>query len=110
MKIVNVLVLLMSFNIANAMDGVFDRSAEVDQYVAQLNSTATQEELIPSVRAIHISGIGDERLAKALADRLLRDVPNLEKQYGAWMVRALASTGAPFAKDTLGRVVKLRDV
>ena len=110
MKIVNVLVLLMSFNIANAMDGVFDRSAEVDQYVAQLNSTATQEELIPSVRAIHISGIGDERLAKAIAGRLLRDLPNLEKQYGAWMVRALASTGAPFAKDTLGRVVKLRDV
>ncbi len=106
MKIVNVLGLLLSFNLANAMDGAFDRSAEVDQYVAHLNSTATQEQLIPTARAIHISGIGDERLAKAIADRLLRDLPHLETQYGAWMVRALASTGEPIAKDTLTQVGK----
>ncbi len=104
MKIVNVLGLLLAFNLAHAMDGVFDRSAEVDQYVAQLSSTATQEQLVPTARAIHISGIGDERLAKAISDRLLRDASHLDTQYGAWMVRALASTGDPIAKDTLAKV------
>lgn len=110
MKIVNVLGLLLAFNLANAMDGVFDRSAEIDQYIAQINGTATQEELIPTARAIHISGIGDERLAKAIADRLLRDLPHLETQYGAWMVRALASTGDPIAKDTLTQVGKTTQI
>lgn len=109
-KITTVLGLLLSFNLAHAMDGVFDRSAEIDQYIAQLSGNATQEELVPTVRAIHISGIGDERLAKAISDRLLRDASHLDTQYGAWMVRALASTGDPIAKDTLTQVGKTTQV
>jgi hypothetical protein len=92
------------------MDGVFDRSAEVNEYVAQLNSNATQEQLVPTARAIHISGLGDERLAKAISDRLLRDGANLDKQYGSWMVRALASTGDPIAKETITAVSKTRQL
>lgn len=110
MKIVNALVLLLSANLATAMDGVFDRSAEVDQYVAQLNSNATQDQLVPTARAIHISGLGDERLATAISDRLLRDVGNLDKQYGAWMVRALASTGDPIAKETISKISKTKQM
>lgn len=106
MKITKVLGLMLALNTAHAMDGVFDRSAEIDQYIAQLNSTATQEALIPTARAIHISGIGDERLAKAISDRLLRDAAHLDTQFGAWMVRALASTGDPLAKDTLAELGK----
>lgn len=103
LKITCVPGLLLSFNLASAMDGEFDRSSEITQYIAQLNSNATQEELIPTARAIHISGIGDERLAKTIADRLLRE-PKLETQFGAWMVRALASTGDPSAKDVLTQI------
>ena len=104
LKIPVLMGLLLSFNAANAMDGVFDRSAEIDQYIAQLNSKTTQDELVPTARAIHISGISDERLAKAIADRLLHDLPKLDTQFGAWMVRALASTGDPIAKDALVQV------
>lgn len=109
MKIVSALGLLLACNLANAMEGVFDRSAEIDQYVAQLNGTATQAELITTSRAIYISGISDERLAKAITDRLLRDLPSLKSigdgdQYGAWMVKALASTGDPSAKATITKV------
>jgi hypothetical protein len=104
MKIVNALVLLLSANLANAMDGEFDRSAEIDQYVAQLNSNVTHKQLIPVARAIHISGIGDERLASAISDRLLRDIGNLDSQYGPWMIRALASTGDPIAKETISKI------
>ena len=106
---------LLAFGYAQAMEGEFDRSSEINQYITQLNSNATQEELIPTVRAIHISGIGDEQLAKAISDRLLRELPNLETQFGAWTVRALAATGEPLAKDTLEqvrkttRVVRVRD-
>lgn len=106
MKVMCALAMLLLCNLASAMDGVFDRSAEIDGYIATLNSHATQEELFPTIRAIHISGINDERLAKAIADRLLSDLPHLDKNYGAWTVRALASTGGQIAKDTL---VEVRD-
>ena len=45
MKIVSALALLLSANLANAMDGVFDRSAEINNYVTQLNSSATRNNL-----------------------------------------------------------------
>lgn len=115
MKIVKALGLLLVCNLANAMDGVFDRSAEIDQYIAQLNGTATQAELITASRAIYISGISDERLAKAITERLLRDLPHLTSlgdgdQYGVWMVKALASTGDPSAKATIAKVERSTSV
>lgn len=115
MKIANTLVLLLACNLAHAMDGVFDRSAEIDQYIAQLDRSTSNQQLITVSRAIYISGIGEERLAKAISDRLLRDLPKLTSfddsdQYGAWMVKALASTGDPIAKTTITQVQRTTTV
>jgi hypothetical protein len=92
---------------ALAMPGVFDRSAEIEQYIQQLGSDLTQEQLIDVAKPIYVSGITDERLSKAVGDRLLKDLPTLGKnsestQYAAWMVKALGSTGT----DTAATLIK----
>ncbi len=101
--------LMLSARLA-AMEGVFDRSAEVDRYIAQLNSEQSKETLIAAVaKPVYVSGIGDERLAQALSDRLMRDLPSLDAsrdsaQYGAWMVKALGSTGTELARSSIKEV------
>jgi hypothetical protein len=108
-KMVTGFALLMLSLRAVAMDGVFDRRAEVDGYIAQLNGDLSQEALIAVAKPIYVSGISDERLAQALSDRLLRDLPTLNSsrdssQYGAWMIKALGSTGTERARVTIEEV------
>ena|GEM_PF-3591498 len=112
MKIVKVLALLLLCNLANAMDGVFDRSEEVNRYVGMLGSSVGPLELIDVSKQIYVSGISDARLAKAIAERLMKDLPKItigqsdNIQYGAWMVKALAATGDPSAKEVISEVIK----
>lgn len=92
------ILLLVLTGVAHALDGNFDRSAEVAKYLdvvqngSRLNMTRAAKEL-------YVSGIDDPKLAAAISERLLRDYPTFGKtdradgQYGAWMVKALASTG-----------------
>jgi hypothetical protein len=94
---------------ALAMPGVFDRSAEIEQYIQQLGSDLTREQLIDVAKPIYVSGITDERLSKAVGDRLLKDLPTLGKnsestQYAAWMVKALGSTGTDVAAALIKEV------
>lgn len=101
--------LMLSARLA-AMEGVFDRSAEVERYVAQLDSEPSKEVLMAAVaKPIYVSGISDERLAQALSDRLMRDLPLLDAsrdsaQYGAWMVKALGSTGTELARSNIKEI------
>jgi hypothetical protein len=94
---------------AQALPGVFDRSAEIEQYIQQLNSDLTYEQLIDVAKPIYVSGISDDRLAKAIGDRLLKDLASMKKdrlstQYGAWMVKALASTGTDVAATLIEEI------
>jgi hypothetical protein len=91
-----------------AMDGVFDRSAEVDKYI-QVIGTGTRNTLTEAAREIHDADIGDARLARALRDKLQSDLPTLDPKnsvdakYRKSMVMAIASTGAmEFASDVKG--------
>jgi len=96
------LVLSVCFGNAQAMEGVFDRSAEIAHYIEQLNSDLTHEQLIAVAKPIYVSGIASEELAQAISNRLMKDIGQLDNtsnsaQYGAWMVKALGSTGTELA-------------
>ncbi len=111
MRMTKWLVVFLVFSIGRvqAMDGVFDRSAEVSRYIEQINQTQSQAEMIDVVKPIYISGIGDEKLAEALGERLLKDLPAVDSsressQYAAWMVKALSSTGTEYARRVIGEV------
>ena len=97
------------FGQAQAMDGVFDRSAEVASYIQQINNTPSQLEMIGILKPIYVSGISDEQLAHALGERLLKDLPAIDdsrtgSQYGAWLVKALGSTGTEYARQVITEV------
>ena len=90
---------------ANASEGVFDRSAEINKYV-ELMKTGDMDQLAMVSREIYGSGITDSRLATAIFDRLYRDRKdllgsNLNSQYGVFMVKALASSGTESTKEQL---------
>ncbi len=100
------LIMVISVGQAKAMEGTFDRSAEVAKYIDQINNTPTQKEMIEVAKPIYVSGISDEKLAQALGERLLKDLPIIdssrtESQYGMWMVKALSSTGTEYARQTI---------
>lgn len=101
--------LLLFIGQAHALPGVFDRSAEIEQYIQQLGSDLTYEQLIDVAKPIYVSGISDDRLAQAIGERLLKDLGSLKKdrlstQYGAWMVKALASTGTDVAANLVKEI------
>ena len=109
------IVATLCFGQSQAMEGVFDRSAEAAHYIEQINSTPSQEAMIEVLKPIYISGIGDEQLAKTLGDRLLKDLPKIDtsrtsSQYGAWMVKVLASTGSEYAGEVITEVSKRTSV
>jgi len=91
------------------MEGVFDRSAEVEKYLAVMN-TGTRGDVIAASKELYTSGISDPRLAAAASERLLRDYPTFkmnnrpDQQYGMWLVKALASFGIDEYATTLKRV------
>jgi len=93
------------------MDGVFDRSAEVEKYLPIVNEGA-RGVLLPLTKDIYVSGISDPRLAAAVNERLLRDYPTLsgrertDTQYGAWLIKALASFGSDDYKTTCAQIRK----
>jgi hypothetical protein len=93
---------------ANASDGVFDRTAEVDKYV-ELMKSGDRGQLVLVSREIYGSGISDARLANSIYERLYRDRKQLDgtrvdTQYGVFMVKALASTGLASTKEQLKAV------
>lgn len=96
--------LLMPMSGVYAMDGEFDRSAEVDKYMAALKTGSTGT-LAVAAKEISTSGIADPQLAAALKDRFLADYKTIGNDresdtYGVWMCRALASFGiADYAGD-----------
>jgi len=94
--------------IANAMDGNFDRTAEVDRYVTALKD-ANHGTSALIAREIYGSGIMDPRLAAALSEKLLREYKHLagkreDQDFGVFMVRALASCGVADYASTLKQV------
>lgn len=100
---------------AYAMDGVFDRGTETAHYIEQINTTTSQEAMIEILKPIYVSGIDDEQLAKTLGQRLLKDLPKIDNslvssQYGAWLVKALGSTGTEYARDVITEVSKRTSV
>ena len=100
------LVSAVFFAHAQAMEGVFDRSAETAKYIEQLNSDLSQEQLIAVAKPIYVSGITSEKLSQAIGDRLLKDIEKLDRtrassQYVAWMIKALGSTGTDLAAKLL---------
>lgn len=107
------LALLFSLSgLAHAMDGVFDRSVEVDKYIQALKDYP-RGTLVQVSRDIYTSGVADPRLAAAISERLLSDYTTIgsdreQSQYGVFMVKALASTGVSDYKSTLQTIVKTR--
>lgn len=105
-KTVVIVAALVGFgNSAFAMDGVFDRTAEVDKYIETIK-TGTRNTLTDTARDIRNADIGDARLAAALHDKLRSEVPTLDPKNGVdgkyrkAMVNAIASTGvAEYGKD-----------
>ncbi len=97
-------VFLMPFSGVYAMDGEFDRSAEVERYMTVLQ-TGSIGTLAVVAKEISTSGIADPQLAAALNNRLLADhkttgIDRESDTYGVWMCRALASFGiADYADD-----------
>lgn len=106
------LILFANANVtANAMEGVFDRSADIAHYIEQINSSTSMEQTIEICKSIYISGISDESLAHAIGERLLRDMKlvndsNLGSHYGGWLVKALGATGTEYARQTITEVSK----
>jgi hypothetical protein len=102
-------ILLVLTGVAHALDGNFDRSAEVAKYL-DIVQTGSRLNMTRAAKELYVSGIDDPRLAAALSERLLRDTPSLVKnnradgQYGAWMVKALASTGVEQYAATIEQV------
>lgn len=92
-----------------AMDGVFDRSAEVQKYMAIVKN-GTRGDMVVAAKDMYVSGINDAELAAAVNERLLKDYAGLklgerlDTQYGAWMVKALASFGIEQYAETLKTV------
>jgi hypothetical protein len=109
--IVAAVIAIFIFSIANSMDGVFDRSAEIEKYLEAVKS-GTRGANIDAAREIFNSGIGDERLAAALSERLLADFKRIDtlernnEEYVRWLVKALASMGIKAYEPSLARVCK----
>jgi hypothetical protein len=94
--------------VAHAMEGVFDRTEEVDKYIGVMK-TSTTGTLAVAAKEISVSGIADPRLAAALNERLLNDyrtisADRVDDTYGVWMARALASFGIADYASTLKTV------
>lgn len=100
---------LMSLtSVVHASEGTFDRTAEVDKYIA-LMGTSTTDTLAVVAKEITVAGLSDPRLAAALNERLLNDYKTLSTDrvadtYGVWMARALASFGIADYASTLQTV------
>lgn len=98
-----------------ALDGVFDRTAEISHYVEQLNTDLTREQYIDLSKSIYVSGISDDTLARAIGDRLIKDIRDLNdyrtaSQYGEWMIKALGSMGTDAAGEYITRICKMTAV
>ena len=101
-------ILAFSAGMASAAEGTFDRTAEVDRYVAALKG-ANHGTSALIARDIYGSGIMDPRLAAALSDKLLQEYKHLaskreDQDFGVFMVRALASCGVADYAATLKQV------
>lgn len=110
-----VLVVLLGFflpvTLAHAMEGSFDRSAEVEKYI-EVFKNGTRGAVIDSSREIVNGGITDASLAAAINERLLRDYKSADRfnttviQYVQWMARALAANGLTEYAGTIKQVAK----
>ena len=102
--------LLFVGSMTNAMDGVFDHSAEIPKYLDVIKN-GTRASVIESGRNLYRSGISSPDLAAALNERLLSEIDkvpsgdSIGKQYVEWMVKALAATSTEYA-ETLQQVAK----
>jgi hypothetical protein len=102
--------MLMPISGVYAMEGEFDRSAEVERYMTAMKTGSTGTVAI-AAKEISTSGIADPQLAAALRDRFLTDYKTIgidreSLTYGVWMCRALASFGiADYASD-LGKIAQ----
>lgn len=111
-----------------AADEVFDRRAEIEQYIEVFGS-GNVTETIAAANRLYVAGISDTRLADVLSARLARDYAELnleytrsnephpaagvvhrvlavDTQYGAAMARALASLGVEQAAATLRQIAQ----
>lgn len=99
--------LCLTISAAYAMDGEFDRSADIAKHLEAIK-TGTRITVIDATRDIFLTGISDPRLGAALSERLLREIDNAKgsgvpKQYMESMVRALAATSTEYG-PTLQRL------
>jgi hypothetical protein len=100
---------LLAAGTSAALEGTFDRGAEVNAYI-KLATEGTRGDLVLKSKDLYVSGISDPRLAAALSERLLKDYKTLSKtnradiQYGAWLVKGLASQGLEESAVTLKKV------
>ncbi len=89
---------LSATGVVHALEGEFDRSAEINRYMAVVK-TGPVGTLAVVAREISVSGISDPQLAAALNERLLADYKTIGSDregdtYGVWMCRALTSFGS----------------
>lgn len=102
---------LLTGGVVEAMDGVFDRSAEVAQYM-HIMKFGSRAVAVDAAKEIYVSGISDPQLAEAVSERLLSnfDDPKKSKRVNAkdagWIAKALASFGIDRYADTLQNVVR----
>jgi hypothetical protein len=114
-----------------SMDGVFDREAEVQSYLPAVEA-GTRREFIQAAQKIYMSGIGDARLAQALAARLRKEAAGLDAPklwhrynmnavvvedryinetdagYGLWLIQAPCSTGSELVLPALNEMASRR--
>lgn len=108
--VITAVIASMWLSVAQALPGEFDRTGEIQKYT-EVAQTGTRAAMFQATREIYVSGIGDPRLMQALTERLKRDESTLAKkredlQYGAWMVKAIASMGTAEAESFLKDIKK----
>lgn len=96
---------------ALALDGVFDRSAEVAKYM-ELATQGTRGALLPATKDIYVSGLSDRQLADVLLERILRDIKGIKQnntadvQYARWLIQAVGSFGVEEHIEPLSKIKK----
>lgn len=94
-----------------AEDGIFDRSTEVNKYLAIIESNDVNLSIEAS-QEIYYSGITDRRLYDVIEKKIINYYPGLSPNdpekinYVNWLIKALASSGSNEYRDTISLVLR----
>ena len=97
--------------VANASEGVFDRSEEIEKYTEAFTD-GPRGVLAVMSKEIFVSGLADPALAQAIRDRLLKEYSTIDMgdregtAYLVWTTKALASFGIEEHREALLQVKK----